>query len=411
MRAPLVLSLYWFLALGALGAFFPFFTLYLRENAGLSAAEVGAVMAMLPLVGIFAQPAWGVLADHTGSRTRVLTVVTFGAAAGYAALYFADGVAQLVAATACFSLFSSPLVSTSVAVSFALLAERGLHAFGLVRVWGTIGYLVTVAVLPTLLAHLRAAAPHATPGVSQPALGFIFPVAAALTAAAGVVSLALAPDTHAAVRARRQDWHALVRHGAFVRVLVFMFAAYVFLHGPMVFFPLYVRSLGGSVDMIGTMWVLMVALEVPLVALSGAGFRRLGARTLLAIGVGSGALRWLACGWSDAPWVVYPVQVLHGVTVAGLIIGAPLYVEAVVPERLRSTAQGMLAMVGVSLGGIASSLLAGWLIETHGSAALARVAGFGALALTLAVPVMIPAARQSGTAAEWSPEKLGAEPF
>ena len=44
-----------FLYFAGLGVFFPFYTLYLRENAGLSGTEVGIVLATLPLVGMVAQ--------------------------------------------------------------------------------------------------------------------------------------------------------------------------------------------------------------------------------------------------------------------------------------------------------------------------------------------------------------------
>ncbi len=50
------LSLYWFLSIGALGLYFPYFTLYLRENVGLSGAEIGLVYACLPLTGLLVQP-------------------------------------------------------------------------------------------------------------------------------------------------------------------------------------------------------------------------------------------------------------------------------------------------------------------------------------------------------------------
>jgi MFS family permease len=84
--------------------------------------------------------------------------------------------------------------------------------------------------------------------------------------------------------------------------------------------------------------------------------------------------------------------VLHGVTVAGLIIGAPLYVDAVVPARLRATGQGLLAMVGISVGGILSSLIVGWLFEVGGGTGTALFAGAGAAVLTLAMPWALPLA-------------------
>ncbi len=61
LRRPrnLSISLVWFFVLGGLGTFFPFYSLYLSKNLGLSGTEVGAVLAMLPLMGVMAQPLWG----------------------------------------------------------------------------------------------------------------------------------------------------------------------------------------------------------------------------------------------------------------------------------------------------------------------------------------------------------------
>jgi MFS transporter, PPP family, 3-phenylpropionic acid transporter len=134
----------------------------------------------------------------------------------------------------------------------------------------------------------------------------------------------------------------------------------------------------------------MLLVEIPVIALLGETIARIGARGLLATGVIAGGLRWLVCGLSsDLSWI-FVVQVLHGITVAGLILGAPLYVDAVVPARLRSTGQGMLAMVGFSLGGISSNLSAGWLFENFGPDAPYFAGGIGALILGCAIPLLIP---------------------
>jgi MFS family permease len=93
----------------------------------------------------------------------------------------------------------------------------------------------------------------------------------------------------------------------------------------------------------------------------------------------------------DLRWV-FPVQLLHGAVIAGLIIGGPLYVEAVVPERLRATGQGVMAMIGVSIGGFGSNLAAGWLLEHFGPKAPYLAGGLGALTLGCLVPVILPPA-------------------
>jgi MFS family permease len=76
--------------------------------------------------------------------------------------------------------------------------------------------------------------------------------------------------------------------------------------------------------------------------------------------------------------------------VTGLILGGPLYVEQVVPERLRSTGQGVLAMMGVSIGGIVSNLGAGWLLEHVGASAPYVAGGVGGIALALLIPLLLP---------------------
>ena len=72
---PIVsLSLFWFCYFAGLGIFFPYYGLYLHENAGLTGTQVGIVLAAVPLVGSMSQMVWGQIADRTGARTLVLAV-------------------------------------------------------------------------------------------------------------------------------------------------------------------------------------------------------------------------------------------------------------------------------------------------------------------------------------------------
>jgi MFS family permease len=76
--------------------------------------------------------------------------------------------------------------------------------------------------------------------------------------------------------------------------------------------------------------------------------------------------------------------------VLGLNIGAPLYIDAIVPPQLRSTAQALLGTVAVGVGGAGSSLLAGSLLDHGGASAPYWFGGAGALALLLALPRHLP---------------------
>jgi PPP family 3-phenylpropionic acid transporter len=401
----LPISAVWFFCLGGFGLFFPFYSLYLRENAGLSGIEVGAVLAVLPAVGILAQPLWGSTADRTGSRARVLVLLALGASIGYSGVAFGQGFAALLLLTAALACFSTPLIPTSVAVTLALTRNRGPHAFGLVRVWGTLGFLVAVASFPAVLhGYQQRAGLVAVPGgPAEPGFELMLPLTGALVLIGGLAALAIPRGGALSLRAAPGDWRQLLRHRPYVRLLAFTFTAYFLLQGPMWFFPVYVRAHDGTLDAVSRMWVLMLIPEIALIALSGAGLQRLGARGLLALGVIAGGVRWTVCGIAPgSDWILF-AQLLHGVVVTGLVIGAPLYVEAAVPERLRSTGQGVLAMAGVSLGGISSNLATGWLLEHFGADAPYIAGGVGALALGILLPLWLPPARRPETDARILP--------
>jgi PPP family 3-phenylpropionic acid transporter len=391
-RTPL--ALFWLLFMGGLGAIFPFFSLYFRENGGLSGTQVGAVVGVLPLVGLLAQPLWGRLADRTGSRSRILALVSCAAGLTYLLVPMARGFVPILLAMALVASFSTAVMPLATSVSLATLGAAGTRDFGRVRVWGTVGFLLVVVALPPLLHLLQAGRP---PGplqeaASEPRLGAIFVVAATCWIAASAVALVLPRHGAMALRASPGDWLRLVRHRPFRRILLFTLAAYLCFQGPMILFPIYVRSIGGDLDTVSRLWIPMLLLEIPLIAYSGAGITRLGARGLLALGVLAAAVRWTLCGLTTDTRVIFPVQLLHGVVVAGLIVGAPLYVEETVPEELRSTSQGLLAMMGVGVGGITSNLIAGWLLDSVGPAAPYLAGGIGGFALCAMLPAILPRA-------------------
>jgi PPP family 3-phenylpropionic acid transporter len=387
------LTLFWFVYMGSVGIVLPYYSLYLKENAGLSGTELGWVLAILPLVSIVVQPFWGQVADRTGARSRIVAFLSIGSALGYLALALAEGFWAILLATAALAFFGTAVLPITVSVSLAILRNAGPHAFGFVRVWGTIGYFVLIVSFPWILNRYRTA--HGiveTQGViSEPGLEVMFIVTAVLTVAAALIGLLLPREGVVSTRAGRGDWRLLFASHAYIRVLVFSFAAYLLSQGPMWLFPLFVRSRGGDIETIRSMWVYMLIAEIPLVLASGRGLQRLGARGLLGVGVFVGGLRWLLCAFIDDLQLLSVVQTLHGVTVVGLLMGGPLYLDVVAPEKLRSTAQAVLSMVGVGIAGIVSNLGSGWLLDAAGINALYAATGIGSVLLGCLVWWILPA--------------------
>jgi PPP family 3-phenylpropionic acid transporter len=392
------LTLFWFVYMGSVGIVLPYYSLYLKENAGLSGTEVGWVLAVLPLVSIVVQPFWGQVADRTGARSRIVAFLSIGSALGYLALAVANGFWAILFATAALAFFGTAVLPITVSVSLAILRNAGPHAFGFVRVWGTIGYFVLIVSFPWILDRYRTANGMAERQglISEPGLEIMFVVTAVLTAAAALIGFFLPREGVVSSRAGRSDWRLLLKSSAYIRFLFFSFAAYLLSQGPMWLFPIFVRSRGGDIEAIRSMWVYMLVVEIPLVLASGSGLQRLGARGLLGIGVFVGGLRWLLCAFIDDLQLLSLVQTLHGVTVVGLLMGGPLYLDVVAPERLRSTAQAVLAMVGVGIAGIVSNLGSGWLLDTAGINVLYMATGAGSALLGCFVWWILPSPARAG---------------
>jgi PPP family 3-phenylpropionic acid transporter len=388
---PVLLAVAWFFNMGGLGIYFPYFGLYLKENAGLSGTQVGIILGITPFVGLLAQPIWGQLADRSGARTRLVALLAFGSAAGYLAYVGVESFGALGVVTFALAVFSTALLPSLVAVSMALLRDLGPHAFGRARAWGTVGFGVLVFGFPFLLDAYQEyfQLEAVSGGPSEPGLELMFATSAIWTGIGGVVALCLPRSGAVSYRAQRGDWRELLKLGAYLRTLAFVFLAYLFLQGPMTHFPNLVRHYGGSLDSVSLMWIPMLAVEVPLVAFIGTALTRLGPRWLMGIAVFSAGLRWVIYGSATALWMVFVASSLHGVMVAGLMVGAPLYVESTVPEHLRSTAQALLATVGMGIGAAFSNVAAGWLFEWGGPTMPYLVAGVGAMLLALVLPLVI----------------------
>jgi PPP family 3-phenylpropionic acid transporter len=387
------LTLFWFTYFGSLGIFFPYFSLYLRENANLSGTELGFVLAVSPLIGMVAQPLWGQVADRTGARGRLLAFLTLATALGYALLGLAQGFWNILIAVAALAFVGTAVFPLMNSVTLALLRDQGRHAFGRVRVWGTIGYFVIILVFPWLLQTCGPAAleQRMASNISEPNLGLMFPITALLVSAAACIAFFLPQTGAIALRAQRGDWRELMGNRAFLRLLLYVLSAQFLMHGPMWLFPLFVRSRGGDIETIRAMWILMLTFEIPLVLMTGSGLKRFGARGLLGLGVFIGGLRWALCSTVTEAAPLFWIQILHGATVVGLNLGSPLYLDTIAPERLRSTAQGVLSMIGTGFAGIASNIFAGWLVDRGGTDQLYLICGAGLLLLGAVTIWILPA--------------------
>ena len=83
------LSALYFFYFAFIGAFAPYFTLYL-QSLGYSAWDIGLLMSMAPLMRLLAPTFWGALSDRSGRRVPIIQMSAVLSALAFVAFFFAS---------------------------------------------------------------------------------------------------------------------------------------------------------------------------------------------------------------------------------------------------------------------------------------------------------------------------------
>ncbi len=383
------LSAFWFVYMAGLGLVYPFQAVWYQDSAGLTGWQLGMVLALRPIMGIVGQPLFGRIADRSGRRALTLAVVLAGAGVAYFVLPWAPGIWAVVGVAAVAAFFGTSVMSLGTSVSMAALGSQASQRFGSVRVWGTVGYAIVLFAFPRLLGAWRDRE-GLTDATGEPGLGAIFMGMAVFCLLAAVVVARVPIAGQAAAKSRRGDVALLLKHRPYIALLVVTFLGHGLLQGPIQFFPLLVAERGGGLTDVSNLWLPMLGMETLLVAYSSRGADRFGPKALIGVGIAADGLRWVLTLLAPTlGWMIFP-QFLHGVVIAGFLIGTALYVEQVTPDRLRSTGQAGLAMVGVSCATAFSNLWVGLSVDLWGIKAPFWVGGVGAMTLGVLALLWLP---------------------
>ncbi|MGO8916469.1 MAG: MFS transporter, partial [Stellaceae bacterium] len=122
------------------GVQLPFWPAWLAGR-GLSAGEIGVLLALGQWIRLVANPLAGIAADRSAAPRRVMLALGLGAVAGFALLLPARGFALLVLAGTLTAACVSALLPLGDHVALAA-AYAGRLDYGRVRLWGSLGFIV-----------------------------------------------------------------------------------------------------------------------------------------------------------------------------------------------------------------------------------------------------------------------------
>jgi PPP family 3-phenylpropionic acid transporter len=341
------------------GLFNPYAPLWFKE-LGLSTLAIGTITSLQAWTRVVPPYAWGWVGDHTGRRVDIMRWTSLGCVVSSLALFSVTGYWGAAVATLLLFGFNSALMPMHDAALGRLLAtERGFDAgrYGRVRMWGSIGFIITVVTCGALL--------DAT-GVG------LFPWLVVLFNGVMLLAVLRLPRLRTPV-VQGEPTPPVLPMLRQPEVAWFFASAFFTVTGHGVlyaFFSLYLVSLGWGKATVGALWALAAVVEVLFFWRQGGWFHRLSLHRWLEIAAGVSVLRFALMamiGWMPA--LVLVAQPLHAITFAAHHATCIAMVHRLFPDRLRGRGQALYTVLGYGLSGVVAGIGGGWLIDRWGYAA------------------------------------------
>ena len=341
-----------------IGFFNPYLPLWLKDM-GLGIFAISLLTSIQAATRLFAPYGWGALSDRTGERVKLLRYGASVALLTSLGLWFDFGLVWLAAVLLVMFTHTSSMMSLSEAAMAHLVSHGGAfdaRRYGRVRLWGSMGFLVTVFVAGAWFEQF---------GMAH------FPAWTVLTLGAVVISVWRLPDLKEEVHpheARLAVWPVLRQ-----KPVQWLFAS-MFFHvlshmAIYVFFSLYLDHLGYSKTMIGLLWAVSVLAEIGWFFTQS---RWLPLLSLTAWLVWCGIFTVLRMGLTASSASVLPLllmaQMLHAITFAAHHSVCIALLSHHFPGRLRGRGQALYTVIGYGFPGVLGGLAGGALSSKYGLA-------------------------------------------
>jgi len=348
------LSTFYFFYFATLGILAPYWGLYLLSS-GYNSQEIGELLAILVGTKLIAPYIWGWIADHTGQRIRVVQLGSFLAAVAFLMVYQVSGYWEMAGVMMLYSFFWNAIIPQFDAITMNHLGSEH-HRYSVIRSWGSIGFIVTVMLLGTL--------------IDQYGTRIILPILTVVFSMIWLSAMVIPPDKgHYVSDTNGVDKVLHIMARPEVMALFVVCFLMQFSHGAYyAFFSIYLEQHDYSKTVIGQYWALGVLAEVVLFLAVARLIGRFGARRLMIASLVIAAIRWVLTAWFvESPIVLVFSQTMHAATFGLYHAVAIYFIHHYFTGKLQGRGQALYSSVSFGAGGALGSLMSGYSWETLGS--------------------------------------------
>lgn len=357
-------------AMSVNGILLPFFPAWLK-SLSLNEFEIGVILTVPIILRLVSAPLAGALADRMSERVLVLIVSAVFSLMTAVLLIWAGGFWTVLIIFslqgAAFAPFMPVLESITV-----MGVRRWGYRYGTIRVWGSIGFVVSTLIAGWAISHLSSR---------------IVPEATALTYLLTLCAALMAPRLGRAMRASTADPTGLrqvarLPFRSSLNLLMIGCTIVQSTHGMYYAFSgIYWQGIGFSGQEIGILWASGVIAEILFFFCAGRIVRHVPAVSLILIGSVAAVIRWSLFATPLSFEASVLLQCSHALSFAFLHFGMQQKIVEVVHESQESSIQGTFFFYnGAFLA--ASTFLSGLIYHSlgqHSYYVMSAVAAFGLL--------------------------------
>ena len=347
------LSGFYLFYFATLGILVPYWSLYLKWD-GFNAQEIGELTAILLGTRIIAPNLWGWIADHKGARMRIVRSASLFGVLGLAGIFISDSYWWVALVMLTFSFFWNASLPQFEVTTLQHLGDYS-HHYSKVRVWGSVGFIISVVILGFLLNFYSAA---------------IIPYAMVISLSGIWFVSLIVPES----ASRHLSLEHVPLRNLLMRKDVIAFLSICFLvqasHGPYyTFYTLYLEQYHYQSGVIGLLWAIGVIAEVIIFLFMHRWLPRFGIRKVLSVSLFLTFLRWLAIGLFPENIVMLTIaQTLHAASFGTYHVAAIAWVHHHFTGRNQGRGQALYSSVSFGAGGALGSLVSGYLWDSAGPA-------------------------------------------
>ncbi|MEE9342294.1 MAG: MFS transporter, partial [Gammaproteobacteria bacterium] len=270
------LSGFYFFYFASLGALIPYWSLYL-QSLGFGAVEIGELTAVILATKIVAPNIWGWIADHTGRHMAVVRISSLFAAIMFTGVFIQQSYWWLVAVMVSFSFFWNAALPQFEVTTLNALGDE-TQGYSKIRLWGSIGFIITVVALGPLIEKT---------GADRLPLTVLL-----LLVGIWLSTLLVSEQAVDYPAIEREPIAGVLKKPAVISLLAICFLLQAS-HGPYyTFYSLYLTTNGYSETIVGQLWALGVVAEIVVFLRMHKWLPAFGPKKLLLVATGLTAIRW-----------------------------------------------------------------------------------------------------------------------